>query len=87
MTVVTERDPIAVVTYALRAPESRRQYPRRLKVFFDFLWPGLTLTKQAASFVQTAKKDRPWTEDSFMYILLVSPSLDKDTIGRKKIAF
>ena len=53
-------------TYALRAPETRRQYPRRLKVFFDFLWPGLTLIKQAANFVQTAKKDRPWAEDSFM---------------------
>ncbi|HXW11748.1 MAG TPA: hypothetical protein VD694_03225 [Nitrososphaeraceae archaeon] len=30
-------DPMIVFTYALKAQESRRQYPRRLKPFLDFL--------------------------------------------------
>jgi hypothetical protein len=32
-----ERDPLSAFTYALKAPETRKQYPRRLKVFFDFM--------------------------------------------------
>jgi hypothetical protein len=30
-------DPIQVFSYALKAAESRRQYPRRFKPFLDFL--------------------------------------------------
>jgi hypothetical protein len=32
-----ENDPIANFLFALKAPESRRQYTRRLEVFLDFL--------------------------------------------------
>jgi hypothetical protein len=31
------QDPLSVFIYALKAPETKRQWPRRLKVFFDFL--------------------------------------------------
>jgi hypothetical protein len=31
------KNPMAVFKYALKAPESKRQYPRRFKVFLDFL--------------------------------------------------
>jgi hypothetical protein len=30
-------DPIAVFSYAVKSPESKKQYPRRLKMFLDFL--------------------------------------------------
>lgn len=30
-------DPLQQFTFALRAPETKRQYPRRLKVFMDFV--------------------------------------------------
>ena len=30
-------NPLEVFMYALKDPESKRQYPKRLKVFFDFL--------------------------------------------------
>jgi hypothetical protein len=33
------KNPMTVFTYALKAPESRRQYPRRLKIFLDHLRP------------------------------------------------
>jgi hypothetical protein len=32
-----EEDPISVFLYALKAPETRRHYSRRLKVFPDYL--------------------------------------------------
>jgi len=32
------QDPIDNFLYALRAPESRRKYPQRLKFFFDFVF-------------------------------------------------
>jgi hypothetical protein len=31
------RDPMTVFMYALKAAESRRQYPRRFKMFLDYL--------------------------------------------------
>ena len=30
-------NPLQMFLYALRAPESKRQYPKRLKVFLDYL--------------------------------------------------
>ena len=37
--------------YALRAPESKRQYSRRFQVFLDFLkLPGLTVEEKVALF-------------------------------------
>ena len=30
-------DPVSNFLIALKAPETKRQYPRRLEVFFDFL--------------------------------------------------
>ena len=34
---INEENPIQIFLYAQRAPESKRQYPRRLKVLFDYL--------------------------------------------------
>ena len=50
-----EEDPISVFLYALKAPETRRQYPRRLKVFLDYLKLEGTLEQQAKGFLSKAK--------------------------------
>jgi integrase len=63
---VAEQDPMAVFTYALRAPETRRQYPRRFKVFLDFLKIYGSLQQQAITFLTAAKQNKAWAEDSFM---------------------
>jgi hypothetical protein len=34
---IEQKNPIAVFMYALKAAESRRQYPRRFKIFLDYL--------------------------------------------------
>ena len=36
-TLLDQENPLAMFMYALKAPESKRQYPKRLKVFLDFL--------------------------------------------------
>jgi hypothetical protein len=34
---IEEDNPLSVFLFALKAPETKRQYPRRAKVFLDFL--------------------------------------------------
>ena len=46
-----EADPIANFTYALRSPESQRQYPRRFKVVLDYLKLEGSLEQQAKEFL------------------------------------
>jgi hypothetical protein len=46
---------MTVFTYALKAPESRRQYPRRLKIFLDYLRLEGNLKEQAYQFYLTAR--------------------------------
>ena len=35
--LLDQENPLEMFMYALDAPESKRQYPKRLKVFLDFL--------------------------------------------------
>ena len=58
---------IARFVYALKSPETRRQYPQRLKVFLDFLDTGSTkLDEQALQLLLNVKEDPRWFEDRFM---------------------
>jgi hypothetical protein len=41
-------DPMAVFLYAVKSPESKRQYPRRLKMFLDYLGLDGVLEEQAS---------------------------------------
>lgn len=56
-------------TYALKAPESRRQYPRRLKPFLDLVGFKGTLEEQAKQFWLKAKADGKWAEDNLMQFI------------------
>jgi hypothetical protein len=53
-------------TYALKAPESKRQYPRRFKIFLDFIGLEGSLEEKAKQFWLKAKVDGKWAEDSLM---------------------
>jgi hypothetical protein len=48
-----DSDPLVLFKYALRAPETKRQWPRRLKIFLDFLRMegASSLEEQARLFV------------------------------------
>lgn len=59
-------DPMQVFTYALKASESQRQYPRRFKPFLDFLKLEGSLEEQGKQFWLKAKENPKWAEDSLM---------------------
>lgn len=65
-----EYDPLAYFTYGLKASESRRQYPRRLKVFLDFLKLEGSLSEQAKGFWLKARDEPRWTEDKLMHFIM-----------------
>ena len=46
------KNPMSIFTYALKAPESKRQYPRRLKIFLDYLRLEGNLRKKLSSSTQ-----------------------------------
>jgi hypothetical protein len=62
-------DPLSVFLYALKAPETKRQYPRRLKVFLDFLKLDGTLEQQSKEFLARAKQNPQWAQHSLMQLL------------------
>lgn len=61
-----EQDPLSLFLYALKAPESKRQYPRRLKVFLDYLHLEGSLGQQAIEFLVRAKQNPQWAQNSLM---------------------
>jgi hypothetical protein len=60
------RDPMAVFLYAVKSPESKRQYPRRFEMFLDFLGLGGSLKEQAEEFLKNAKRDPEWVQDNLI---------------------
>jgi hypothetical protein len=76
------QSPLAVFLYALKAPESIRQYPRRLKVFLDYLHLGGGSEEQAIEFVKRVTDNPKWLQDSFMNFVLHQ----KERVKNKEIS-
>jgi hypothetical protein len=55
--------------YALKAPESRRQYPRRFKMFLDFLKLQGTIEEQAMEFLIRARQSPEWAQDNLIQFI------------------
>ena len=60
------RNPMTIFTYALKAPESKRQYPRRLKIFLDYLRLEGNIGEQAEQLYSKAIENVQWAEDALM---------------------
>lgn len=57
--------------YALRAPETRKKYPQRLKHFFDFVFPNINnLEEQAAVFIEKSKSNNEFVYRSLQNFIL-----------------
>lgn len=70
--------------YALKSSEARRQYPKRLKMLFDYLsLPGL-LEEQAKEFLDKVRwqNNIQWAQDSIMIFL----DFHKERVRRKELA-
>ncbi|HYF98988.1 MAG TPA: hypothetical protein VD815_02745, partial [Candidatus Saccharimonadales bacterium] len=58
LTDIEPNHPLSLFVSMLGSPESIRQYPPRLKVFFDFLKIKGDIKEQAITFVQEYKQDK-----------------------------
>lgn len=76
------QDPLATFSYALKAPETKRQYPRRFKVFLDFLELGGSFKDQANEFLIHTKQDHQWAQDNLMRFI----DFQKERCSRKEIS-
>lgn len=57
------KKPMTIFTYALKAPESKRQYPRRLKMFLDYLRLEGNLEEQAEQLYSKATENAKERKD------------------------
>jgi hypothetical protein len=55
--------------YALKSSEARRQYPRRLKIFFDYVGLRGTLNEQEIEFLKRLKEDSNSPQDNLLRFL------------------
>ncbi len=64
----TGLSPYLKFIYALRAPESKRQYPKRLQIFLDYLKiNGLTIEEKSNLFYrQIEERGRNWLESELI---------------------
>jgi hypothetical protein len=69
--------------YALKSAESRRQYPKRLKMLFDYLNLSGSIEEQAKEFLDnTGEEGIHWAQDSILIFL----DFHKERIRRKELA-
>ena len=73
---------MAVFLYAVKSPESKRQYPRRFKMFLDFLGFDGSLKEQAEEFLRNAKQDPEWIQNSLIQFI----SYHNDRANRGEIS-
>jgi integrase len=61
------QDSLAAFMYALRAPETKRQWPGRLKIFLDYVCPDKqTLREKAEDFIQKSRQYHEWAQENLM---------------------
>jgi hypothetical protein len=76
-------DPLQQFTYALRATETKRQYPRRLKVFMDFFKLERDIRQQAKTLKEKNQNDNNWFRTSIIQFF----EFQKERARRNDIAF
>jgi hypothetical protein len=79
---ITQQSPLYSFMYALKSSEARRQYPKRLKMLFDFLGLPGSLEEQANEFLDKARQNIQWSQDSIMKFL----DYHKERVRRKELA-
>lgn len=81
---IDENSPLDSFLFALKAKESKRQYPRRLKMFLDFgIDFRLELKDQCQLFYDKAINNTKWATQYFMRFL----EYQKDRAARKEILY
>jgi hypothetical protein len=87
-TLLDQENPLAMFLYALKAPESKRQYPKRLKVFLDFLTSKKELScsdleKQCIEFMAKSQTNPKWANNQLMDFVLYQ----KERVYKNEIVY
>jgi hypothetical protein len=87
-TLLDQENPLAMFLYALKAPESKRQYPKRLKVFLDFLTSKNELShsdleKQCIEFMAKSQTNPKWANNQLMDFVLYQ----KERVYKNEIVY
>lgn len=78
-----QQSPLYLFMYALKSSEARGQYPKRLKMFFDYLELSNSLEEQSVEFLNKAKiHGTQWAQHSLMVFL----DFHKERVRRKELA-
>jgi hypothetical protein len=79
--IIDLQDPIQSFLYALKAPETKRKYPQRLKFFFDSIFSDSDINAQAKEFIKKAKGNDQFVYSSFIkFIVIQNKRVDKKEI-------
>ena len=73
---------MAAFMYGLRAPDTKRQYPRRFQYFLNFLMLPGTLEEQAKQFTLKARENPQWAQESLMSFI----DFQKERVKRNEIS-
>ncbi len=76
-------DPLQQFTFDLRAPETKRQYPRRLKVFMDFVELEGDIRQQVRMLKEKIQNNKDW----FRVSLIRFFEFQKERARRNDIAY
>jgi hypothetical protein len=82
-TTTQYQDPLSVFLYALKAPETRRQYPRQLKVFLDYMKLEGPIEQQAVQFLTLIKQNPQWLQAYLMQFI----SFQKERANDREISY
>lgn len=81
-----EEDPMVNFRYGLRAPDTKRQYPRRFQYFLIYLKIEGTLEEQAKAFLRRARQNPQWAQNSLMsYIEYQKERVKKNELAESTI--
>lgn len=62
--------PMANFLYALKAPETRRQYPKRFEYFLDFIKiGGSNVEEKSITFLKKAKENKEWLHQTLIWFI------------------
>lgn len=80
--LVTQQSPLYSFMYALKSSEARRQYPKRLKMLFDFLDLHGSIEEQAREFLCKSRQNVQWSQESIMIFV----EFHKQRVRHKELA-
>jgi hypothetical protein len=82
-TTQAKKTPVRYAFMYCNSPSTQRQYPKRLKIFFDFVGiEGNDLEEQGQNFLDKARQDSEWAQQSLMTYL----AYHKQRVLRKEIS-